>query len=165
MSSATFFYDASERGSIGAKLIQLYTLPSQVFDIPVEPTRSIKVKIRLLNDQENLEVAELADRYSFSAKILAERIFILARAVEWIEDLPLNMPNSVKEDIRSRLGRIPTEVEEKTWVFERCQPILLQEFLNCYIELQEQQRNLLSELKKTYTESQVPSQPQTNSFQ
>jgi len=164
MSSGVFaFYGAEERGSIGARLIQLFTLPSRVFDIPVfgDPPKTIKAKIRLLSDKENLEVAEIADRYSFSAKILAERIFILARAVEWIEELPIEMPKAIKEDIKSRMGREPTPVEEKSWVFEQCQPVLLQEFLNCYIDLQDEQRKQLEELKKTYYESQTPSQQET----
>jgi hypothetical protein len=51
-------------------------------------------------------------------------------------------------------------MEEKMWVFEACQSPILNELINCYEELQQEQRRRIEELKKKSAESLTDSLPE-----
>lgn len=157
------FYTGEEQNSVAAKLIDLFTLPSKAFMITVPAengSTEISVKIRLLNDKENQEVANIVDKYGNLAKILAQRKQILARAVESIEGTAIEMPAKLRQAYTESLGREPTPIEEKLWVFEACQSPILNELINCYDELQKEQRSRIEELKKKSAESLTDSLPE-----
>jgi len=160
-----YIFPEHERGSIAAKLSQLFTLPAKTFDIPVEPGRTIKIQLHLLNDQENLEVANMVDKYGPLARIIIERREILARAIDWIEGEPIRMPEAVRQDYNDRLSRPPTQTEEKLWVFEMCQPVILDALLLGYDELATEQRVLVSELKKNFEGKLDETSPEMKSSQ
>ena len=149
-----------EQDSIAARLMELYTLPAQIFKIPV-PEGHINVKMRLLSDQENLDVAKSADSSGPLSRIIIQRKQILARAIQGIEDGFIEMPASLKQDIRDRTGREVTDIEEKVWVLERCQPAILQALMECYEEMINDQASQVAELKKKFEESQAATPPET----
>jgi hypothetical protein len=161
----SFVWSDTERDSVSAKLQQLFTLPARVFEVPVEEGRAIRVKLRLLNDKETLEVADIVDRYGFLGKAITERRNILARSIVWIEDQPLTMSSSVRQEFRDRNDRPPTEIEEKLWVLELCQPTILDAFFECYDALAREQKILIAELKKNYAKRQEEMQQETKSSQ
>jgi len=147
-----------EHDSVAARLIGLFSLPSQIFDIAV-PGGSISVKMRLLNDKENQEVSDMSDRYGLASRLLVERREILSRSVQWIENIPIEMPESVKIAIRDQTGVAPSDIDQKLWVFAQCQPVLLQELMKCYDQMVEQQQREIVEIKKKFTEqSERPQQ-------
>jgi len=152
-----YVFTDEEQDSVAARLINLFTLPAQIFEVPV-PDGSIRVKIRLLNDKENQEVSDIADRYGVASRMLVERRHILARAVLWIENIPIEMPESIKVAVKEETRREPTDVEQKLWVFEQCQPVLVDEFIKCYDELVKAQRAEINEIKKKFAER--PAEPQ-----
>jgi|YelNatPaOPRAMG01_1025707.scaffolds.fasta_scaffold69382_3 hypothetical protein len=152
------FYSEEEQNSVGARLIDLYVLPSRVFKITVPSavggTTEISVKMRLLCDKENQEVASITDNFGPLSRILAHRKHILARAVESIEGVPIEMPSKLKQRYRETMGRDPTPVEEKLWVFDACQSPILEQLIECYDELRKEQQRYIEDLKK---KSQEPS--------
>jgi len=158
-----FVWPDTERDTVTARLTQLFTLPARVFEVPVGEGQVIRVKLRLLNDRENLEVADMVDRYGMIGKSIVERRQILARAVLWLEDQPLRMSTSVKQSFMDRNDRSPTEVEEKLWVFEMCQPVVLDALFEKYDELMREQLRLVSELKKNYVDGLEGTQPEMKS--
>jgi len=150
---ASYVFPEHEQESIAARLSELYVLPARIFNIPVpdgEDVASIKVKLRLLNDVENQQVARYADRYGDTSRMIAERRVILAHAVMWVEDVPIKMPDSMINSIRERTGTEPTSIEQKLWVFEHCQSDLLQMLIRCYDELRQSQYVQIDEIKKKY---------------
>lgn len=151
--------------SVGWKLIQLFTLPSTIVELPVaehgEEIRTIRVKMRLLSDKEMLEVQQLADRYGFVSRTIISRREILARAIEWVEEKPLEMPKELKSQLKASGARV-TELDEKRWVLEHMQPIVLQLLQEEYDKLLEQQAAAVAEIKKKFDEQQGISQQLTN---
>ena len=159
-------YAESEQGSVGAQLQSLYTIPSRVFDLPVSmdgTVTSVKVKMRLLTDRENEEVAEIADRYGTSSRMLMERRAILARSIEWIENNPVKMPEVLIDAIESRVGSPPSDVEQAFWVLQQSQSAVLQTLIDFYTELQTEQRVAVDEIKKKFVQLTVESQIETPS--
>jgi len=146
-----YAFAEDEQDSVAARLIDLFTLPAQIFDIPV-PEGSISIKMRLLNDKENQEVSDMADRFGLASRLLVERRYILSRAVLWIENVPVQMPESVRIAAKEGIGRDPTDIEQKLWVFEQCQPVLLQELMKHYDEMVLAQQSELGAIKKKFAE-------------
>ncbi len=162
----SYTFNEHEQDSIAARLSELYVLPARIFDLPVpqgEDVDIIKIKLRLLNDIENQQVARYADRYGDTSRMLAERRVILAYSVMWIEDVPIKMPDSMINSIRERTGTEPSDVDQKLWVFEHCQSDLLQMFIRCYDELRQEQYVQIDDIKKKYERAPVKSQPETPS--
>lgn len=157
-----YTFPATEQSSVAARLVALFTLPSKVFDV-VAPDGPIKAKLRLLTDKENQEVSDVADRYGLASRMIVQRREILARSVLWIEGLPIEMPAVVKADIKERTGVEPTDVEQKLWVFEQCQPVLLVELFRCYDQMVEEQMREINEIKKKFAEQPEKTQPETTS--
>lgn len=159
----SFVWPDDERDSVSAKLTQLFILPARVVEIPVGEGQVIKAKLRLLNDKETLEVADFIDRYGFLGKSIMERRHILARSLLWIEDQPLTMPSSVRQEFRDRSDRQPTEIEEKLWVLEQCQPVVLDAIFMHYDELAREQKVSVAELKKNYKQGLEGTSPEMKS--
>lgn len=157
----SFFWADDERNSVSARLTQLFMLPAKVFEIPVGEGQTIRVKLRLLNDKETLEVADIIDRYGLLGKTIMERRHILARSLVWIEDQKLEMPVSVQKEFKDRSERAPTEIEQKLWILELCQGVVLDAFFEHYDELAQEQKILIAELKKNYAQSSEGMQPET----
>lgn len=157
-----YAFAEGEQDSVAARLIQLFELPAQIFDIAVQEG-SIKIKMRLLNDKENQEVSDMADRYGLASRLLIERRHILARAVLWIENVPVEMPESVRIATREEVGSVPTDVEQKLWVFEQCQPILLQDLMKCYDEMAQTQQSEIAAIKKKFAEQSAEPQQEVKS--
>ncbi len=153
----------TERDSVSARLTQLFILPARVFEVPVGEGQIIKVKLRLLHDQETFEVADIVDRYGMLGQSITERRHILARSILWIEDQVLEMPSNVKREFRDRSDRAPTELEEKLWVLALCQPVVLDLLFKCYDELAKEQKILVAGLKKNYEVSSTETSPTTKS--
>jgi len=151
-----------EQDSVAARLGSLFTLPAQIFDLVV-PDGSIKVKMRLLNDRENQDVSDVADRYGLASRMLVQRREVLARSVMWIEDVPVEMPESVKIAVAEQTGTDPTDVEQKLWVFSQCQPVLLAELMKFYEEMTIEQRRSMDEIKKKYAEQPEKPPPEIKS--
>ena len=167
MRTGKFAYTSSELESgIGGRLMDLFTLPTRAFELPVETedgnSIGLEVKIRLLNDKENLEVSEISDRFGVATTAISQRRAILARAIVSIERLPLEMPAVLVQDLTERLGRSPTEVEQRFWVLEQCQGVLLQQLITFYYELQDEQINAVNEIKKKFEQRTVVSQQRTS---
>lgn len=158
----SYAFQTEERDSIAARLSSLFTLPAQIFDL-IAPDGPIKVKIRLLSDKENQEVADVADRYGLASRILVQRREVLSRAVMWIENIPIEMPESVKTAVREQTGNNPTEVEQKLWVFAQCQPVLLTDLMKFYDDMLQQQQREVDEIKKKFTEQPAKPQPEIRS--
>ena len=152
-----YAFAEGEQDSVAARLVNLFTLPAQIFDIPV-PGGSISIKMRLLNDKENQEISDMADRYGLASRLLVERRYILSRSILWIENVPVTMPESVRTAAKEEIGRDPTDIEQKLWVFEQCQPVLLQEFMRHYDEMVAEQQRELSEIKKKFEEQSAEPQ-------
>jgi len=150
-------FRSEEQDSVAARLGSLFTLPAQIFDL-ITPDGSIKVKMRLLNDKENQDVSDVADRYGLASRMLVSRREVLARSVMWIEDVPVAMPDSVKTAVIDQTGANPTDVEQKLWVFSQCQPVLLAELMKFYEEMAQEQRREMDEIKKKFAEQ--PEKPQ-----
>lgn len=157
-----YTFRPEERDSVAARLSSLFTLPAQIFDI-VTPDGSIKVKMRLLNDRENQDVADVADRYGLASRMLVQRREVLARSIMWIEDIPVEMPESVRIAIKDQTGLDPTEVEQKLWVFAQCQPILLADLMGFYDEMAIEQKRAMDEIKKKFAERPEKPQPEIKS--
>jgi len=155
-----YVFTGEDQDSIAARLTELYTLPSRIFKVPV-PDGEIAVKIRLLTDQEQFEVAKAADIYGPLARVIMQRRHILARAVEVIEGGFIDMPKILKQDMLDRTGKEPSRVEEQLWVLERCQGVTLQVLIDCYEELRQEQQNEIAELKKKSVESRAEISPET----
>jgi len=160
-----FTWPDAERDSVSARLSQLYVLPARVYEIPVGEGQTVRVKLRLLNDKETLEVADIIDRYGVLGNVIMQRRHILARALLWIEDQPITMPTNVKQEFKDRNGRDPTELEEKLWVFELCQPVVLDSIFEKWDELAREQKVSVAELKKNYEQSLAGVSPKTKSPQ
>lgn len=164
-----YVFNEHEQDSIAARLAELYVLPARIFDIPVpdgpegQDVTSIKVKLRLLNDVENQQVARYSDRYGDTSRMLAERRVILAHATMWIEEVPIKMPDSMINSIRESTGSEPSDIDQKLWVFEHCQSDLLQMLIRCYDELRQDQYAQIDEIKKKYERAPVKSPPETSS--
>ena len=154
-----YIFSEEDHDSIASRLIELYTIPSRVFQVPV-PNGSINVKLRLLSDQENLDVAKLADNYGPLARMIAQRKHILARAIMAIEDGLIEMPIELKQEYKDRFNREPTEIEQKSWTLDQCQPILINTLMECYEELLQEQTLQITELKKKFAESHVETSPE-----
>lgn len=155
----------TERDSVSARLTQLFMLPAKVYEIPVGEGQVIRVKLRLMNDQESFEVADIVDRYGLLGQAVMERRHILARSILWLEDQPLEMPVGVKQEFRDRSDRPPTEIEEKLWVLELCQSVVLDAIFAQYSELAREQKVLVSALKKNYEQSLTGTSPEMKSPQ
>ena len=162
MPFAPYTFPEAERGSVAARLAALFTAPAKIFEI-IAPDGPIKVKLRLLTDKENQEVSEVADRWGVASRMIVQRREILARSVLWIESIPIEMPASIKTDIKERTGVEPTDVEQKLWVFEQCQPVLLVELFHCYDQMMEEQQREIGEIKKKFAEQQEKSRRETTS--
>lgn len=162
---SSHLWSETERDSVSARLTQLFILPARVYEIPVGEGQIIKVKLRLMNDQESFEVADIVDRYGLLGQAIMERRHILARAILWLEDQPLEMPVSVKQEFRDRNDRPPTEMEEKLWVIELCQPVVLDLIFAQYSELAREQKVLVAGLKKNSEQSLTGTSPETKSPQ
>lgn len=158
----SYAFRPEERDSVAARLNSLFTLPAQVFDL-MAPDGPIKVKIRLLNDKENQDVADVADRYGLASRLIVQRREVLSRAVMWIENIPVEMPDSVKIAVKGQTGADPTEIEQKLWVFAQCQPVLLQELMQFYTEMTQQQLREMEEIKKKSAEQPAKPQPEIKS--
>jgi len=157
-----YVFADEEQDSVAARLIHLFELPAQIFDIAV-PEGSIKVKMRLLNDKENQEVSDMADRYGMASRLLVQRRHVLARSVSWIENIPIEMPESIKAAVKEEIGRAPTDVEQKLWVFEQCQPVLLIDLMKCYGEMAKAQETEINSIKKKYAEQSAEPQQEVKS--
>ena len=155
-----YTFSEGDRDSISARLAELYTIPARIFQVPV-PDGFINVKIRLLSDQENLDVAKLADNYGPIARIIVQRRHILARAVIAIEGDFIEMPSELKQSVSDRTGRDPTDIDQKLWALEQCQSVLVHALMDCYEELLQEQTLQITELKKKFVESQVEKSPET----
>jgi len=157
-----YAFRPEERDSVAARLSSLFTLPAQIFEL-MHPDGSIKVKMRLLNDRENQDVADVADRYGLASRMIVQRREVLARSVMWIEDIPVEMPESVQIAIKDQTGADPTEVEQKLWVFAQCQPILLADLMRFYDEMVDEQKRGMDEIKKKFAEQPEKPQPEIKS--
>lgn len=157
-----YAFRPEERDSVAARLSSLFTLPAQIFDL-IAPDGPIKIKMRLLNDKENQDVADVADRYGLASRMLVQRREVLARSIMWIEDIPIEMPDSVKIAIKDQTGVDPTSIEQKLWVFAQCQPTLLAELMNFYDEMALEQKRAMDDIKKKYVEQPEKAQPEIKS--
>jgi hypothetical protein len=168
MLGAEAIYSDEEKDSVGAQLMALYAIPSRVFDLPVQmadgSVSSIKVKLRLLNDKENEDVSEIADRYGPLSRVINERRAILARAIEWIENTPIQMPRALIQLMKDR-GAEPTQVEQTLWVLEQSQSPMLDELIVFYDQLLDEQKVHVSDIKKKFETLMAPSQTGTQSFE
>ena len=170
MNAGNMTYTSEEQESgIGARLMNLFSLPSRTFELPVETDDgdidTIQVKMRLLNDRENQEVTEIADKYGLASRMINERRGILARCIISIEKLPIEMPSSMVQAITEQTGRPPTEVVQRLWVLEQCQGVLLNNLISFYDQLAEEQLNEVATVKKKFEQLSVNSQPETKLYE
>ena len=160
MGSSLFYKTVEEHDSVSAKLIDLFVLPSTIVKIPVAEGMDLIVKMRLLNDKENMEVATAVDQCGTFGRLIMQRRHILARAIESIEGAVLEMPAVLKQEYESRIGRKPTPIEEKLWVLELCQSMVLNELATKYEEFNLEQRKMIDDLKKKSVQLSVDPLPE-----
>lgn len=158
----SYAFPSEERDSVAARLVGLFTLPAQVFDL-ITPDGPIKVKMRLLNDRENQDVADVADRYGLASRMIVERREILARSVQWIENFPIEMPEAIKTTVKEKTLTTPSDVDQKLWVLAQCQPVLLQDLMKFYDGMVQQQQREIEDIKKKYVEQPEKPQPEIKS--
>ena len=145
---SSLYKTPEEQGSVAAKLIDLFTVPSATVTIPVAEGMDLFIKLRMLNDKENMEVATAVDQCGSFGKLLMQRRQILARAIEFIEGAVIEMPSALRQEYIERVGRKPTPVEEKLWVLELCQSVVVSEIFEKYEEFNQAQRRMVDDLKK-----------------
>ena len=160
MGSSLFYKTPEEHDTVSAKLIDLFVLPSIIVKIPVAEGMDLIIKMRLLNDKENMEVANAVDQAGTFGRMILQRRHILARAIESIEGAILEMPVVLKQEYESRIGRKPTPIEEKLWVLELCQSAVLMELASQYESLVQQQRDMIDNLKKKSVQPLVDPLPE-----
>lgn len=147
-------------------LIELFKLPEKIVEIhgrlPNGEEVSLSVKLHLLSDEELLAASREADRYQTLGRPLALRREILARAIEWIDGEPLEMPSKIKEQFKLAFGREPTPLEQRQWVLSQCQPATLQLLEEAYEKLRAEQERLVQEVKKKFSKQQEASPESEN---
>ncbi len=161
-------FDSGERDSISFYLINVFRLPSRVFEIPVPAGDSfavIRVCLRLLSDQEIEEVAKTAEQGGMLSQQVLLRRETLARSIVWVENQSLEMPSKVREAFVASFGREPTELDQKRWVLSQCQPRLLEILDEKYNELVQEQEDLAAEVKKKFIEQRESTQDQQKSWE
>lgn len=158
----SYAFRPEEQDSVAARLSSLFTLPARIFDL-VAPDGPIKIKMRLLSDKENQDVADVADRYGLASRMIVQRREVLSRSVMWIENIPIEMPDSVKIAIKDQTGIDPSDIEQKLWVFSQCQPVLLIDLMKFYDEMAQQQQREIDEIKKKFVEQPAKPQPEIKS--
>ena len=73
------------------------------------------------------------------------------------------MPESVRVAVKEQTGHDPSEVDQKLWVFEQCQPVLLSDLMKSYDEMVQQQQREITVIKKKFAEQQARSQQEMKS--
>lgn len=147
-----FFIPSGERDSISVRMMELFSMPAIVAEVPVGDTKIITVEMRLLDDLEMEDAMKHAARYVGAAHTLVIRRAVLSRAVQRIDNESLVMPESFCTTFKAETGRAPTDLEQRYWVFSHCQSVVLQMLMDKYNELLDEQSRQVLELKKKLEE-------------
>lgn len=114
---------------------------------PEEVAPGVTVQYRSLTVQEEIDVAEAANRAnSLEARNLLFVVHRLARAIRYVNNRPLDLNPADRDALRDRLGREPSRTEEAVeLLLRKVSRLALQEL---FVRLQQHEQELADKLEE-----------------